>query len=1001
MNKITHYLRNAVTSQNNQRIDFKKSMFVAADPQTIKQGEIDSEIANELFAEYLKKNKDKKEITSIQVIIALKTIKTNISETVALNNSTDELSAIFYLPARLGVKGELRIGNGQFPWFVREYLSPMVDYELCIGDSERADNYLCESIDKKHQIESWDDYFKYAVDMYEYVTQCEFDSSTVNDLETDNKCYIFLDETVNSAFHILNLYNDIIKSFDKPLPLYQNFISDKTPESRPLIDNSNLESMQRHCGQMGGKFPLSPSQREAVNHFNALENGEILAVNGPPGTGKTTLLQSIVANIITENALSKKDAPIIIAASTNNQAVTNIIDSFSHVESGKNETLDKRWIPDFDGVAAYFPSTTKEAEARKNKYPIGIDVIKLMNDEDYIQKSKKQLLKMCSEHFSKSMSSIAECQQSIHEELKLIDQLKTDLLENIGKLLKYTNGRDIGNVIDNLNSQIKNLTAKITESDKSIDDLFNFRKYLINRIEEWTKSFTQLPWYIRIFRNFKFAHTQIYNWSFTFKNIDEIDFLNGKVTLDEITREYHLKIQELDLKIREAKSEKKHNQHLKSTTETTLNDINKTLQSNLYISRILKEHNVDLNDTDSALNRCDILKINSLLDTSVRYTEFWLTVHYYECEWLLQKPLTEKQQTTNISSVVSKRFKQLAMLAPCMVMTFYMLPSLFKVTDENENKKRHLLNFADLLIVDEAGQTSIEIAAPSFAIAKSAVVVGDEDQIPPVWGVSKALDISMALKNGVISTIPDFKKIEDNGLNTSMSSVMKVASRVCPYNKFEQGLFLSEHRRCYNEIIGYCNDLVYNGHLEPLRGNGSQDKKRTLDINKYPIIGFYDISTANSIKSGTSRLNMDEAKEIASWLKLHYNELIAAYSDEIHQNKITKKDVVAIVTPFKEQVRVIKKQLQDTLNSDANNISVGTVHTFQGGERKIIIFSTVYGDNDNCFFIDNNKNLMNVAVSRAKDAFWVFGSNKTITNKSKNSPSGLLDSYVTEHKIIV
>lgn len=267
MNKITHYLRNAVTSQNNQRIDFKKSMFVAADPQTIKQGDIDSEIANELFAEYLKKNKDKKEITSIQVIIALKTIKTNISETVALNNSTDELSAIFYLPARLGVKGELRISDGQFPWFVREYLSPMVDYELCIGDSERADNYLCESIDKKHQIESWDDYFKYAVDMYEYVTQCEFDSSTVNDLETDNKCYIFLDETVNSAFHILNLYNDIIKSFDKPLPLYQNFISDKTPESRPLIDNSNLESMQRHCGQMGGKFPLSPSQREAVNHL--------------------------------------------------------------------------------------------------------------------------------------------------------------------------------------------------------------------------------------------------------------------------------------------------------------------------------------------------------------------------------------------------------------------------------------------------------------------------------------------------------------------------------------------------------------------------------------------------------------------------------------------------------------------------------------------------------------------------------------------------------------
>ena len=172
----------------------------------------------------------------------------------------------------------------------------------------------------------------------------------------------------------------------------------------------------------------------------------------------------------------------------------------------------------------------------------------------------------------------------------------------------------------------------------------------------------------------------------------------------------------------------------------------------------------------------------------------------------------------------------------------------------------------------------------------------------------------MALKNGVISTVQDFKKLEDSGLNTSMSSVMKVASRVCPFNKFEQGLFLSEHRRCYDEIIGYCNDLVYNGHLEPLRGNGSQDKKRTLDINKYPIIGFYDIPTDNSIKSGTSRLNIDEAKGIANWLKSHYNELVATYSDEIHQNKITQKDVVAIITPFKEQVRVIKKQLQDILN---------------------------------------------------------------------------------------
>lgn len=57
--------------------------------------------------------------------------------------------------------------------------------------------------------------------------------------------------------------------------------------------------------------------------------------------------------------------------------------------------------------------------------------------------------------------------------------------------------------------------------------------------------------------------------------------------------------------------------------------------------------------------------------------------------------------------------------------------------------------------------------------------------------------------------------------------------------------------------------------------------------------------------------------------------------------------------------------------------------------------STTYGSEDGCFFIDCNKNIMNVAVSRAEDSFLVFGDTRCLKD-DKNSPSGLLKKSITE-----
>ena len=139
-------------------------------------------------------------------------------------------------------------------------------------------------------------------------------------------------------------------------------------------------------------------------------------------------------------------------------------------------------------------------------------------------------------------------------------------------------------------------------------------------------------------------------------------------------------------------------------------------------------------------------------------------------------------------------------------------------------------------------------------------------------------------------------------------------------------------------------------------------------------MGHYQVSVEYSHKIGGSRENRAEAEALVTWLTHNYTLLIAEYQQDIDAGKMESKDVIGIITPFKGQALLIKKELMNSpLSKQMSNISVGTVHTFQGAERRIILFSTVYGSGENCYFIDKDESMMNVAVSRAKDAFIVFG----------------------------
>ena len=155
-------------------------------------------------------------------------------------------------------------------------------------------------------------------------------------------------------------------------------------------------------------------------------------------------------------------------------------------------------------------------------------------------------------------------------------------------------------------------------------------------------------------------------------------------------------------------------------------------------------------------------------------------------------------------------------------------------------------------------------------------------------------------------------------------------------------------------------------------------------------MGYLHIDGRVEKKNTGSRFNLLEAETISAWLVENRQRIEDHYGKPIEQ-------IVAIVSPFSAQVSIVKNILNNKgINTGYNDesMTVGTVHSLQGAERAIIIFSPVYSKHEDGNFIDNDLSMLNVAVSRAKDSFLVFGDMDLFEVQPSSSPRGLLAKYL-------
>ncbi|KAF9396975.1 hypothetical protein CPC16_000010 [Podila verticillata] len=164
-----------------------------------------------------------------------------------------------------------------------------------------------------------------------------------------------------------------------------------------------------------------------------LNEDHVLSVNGPPGTGKTTLLQSVVAQLWVDAALKESECPLIVVASTNVKAVENVLDSFAKICA---ETNHKRWHP-YDGGFGLFLAS----EFRESKHPTCTGKSHPYFEyetAEAVKSAEQYFLEQASALFEQKHDSVAKVVEALHKYLKYLEQKLKAIIAARYKIYRIT-----------------------------------------------------------------------------------------------------------------------------------------------------------------------------------------------------------------------------------------------------------------------------------------------------------------------------------------------------------------------------------------------------------------------------------------------------------------------------------------------------------------------------------------------------------------------------------
>ena len=870
------------------------------------------------------------------------------------------------------------------------------------------------------------DIYGYCGFTTEEIQLVKAETMPINDLKSS----FFLDDLQLVLHHIERL-----KDNDKVLS-YINSLNQDIEHYDLLKDTDQMRKWYNPkvlpYGRWPSKFNLSFMQQIAVNI--AKENPkDIFSVNGPPGTGKTTLLKDIIANNIVERAakfcernqvndIFKKvvgrdgtsfyytipsDIAVygMLVLSSNNKAVENItleLPNISTIKAGTNgSTLFNPEFSDQQVDLSCFAKDEKYKYVKSSEvyFTFLADRLAESNTQWGLisarlgKKSNINTFMPALNVLSSDMSSIMRMPsaQDAFEGAKRQFQAQYKLVKTL--FVYVTTYEENTQSIQELKLKINQLQEEVVSIDEQLSKYDTLNDDLMQLIEHKNCIESKLIEYNGKRSIFdKLWHAT--NWSIL-KAMGNPTLLS--VIEEETTRLQTVKDQLTAL--HQLVNERESIINRKDSLLADIKDIDGTIQkAEKTQQEILGTIKSSGKDSIHCFDDIALKLMSSDEDRAEAHTAFLYVCNYLnECRERLLYDALQLQKAVVMSDAFRKNMQLLSqywgslsdrkklqknfdldMIFPALLNSLMIAVPVISSTFAAV--ERFLINCKSesslgTIIIDEAGQASPHMLVGALFRAQKAIVVGDPKQIEPV------------------QTVQDLfvERIGGEGIGKYRSKELSVQSLADAQNLFAGiiknldgseswvGCPLVIHRRCKDPMFTVANELSYGGFMI----NKTIDSDDPIDPCKESCWITYD---ASNIEYSTGK---DRYIQVQGQIAFELIQKLRARNAEF-------KDIF-IITPFTSVAHGFKTYMQsisdDIVNwTDKDNKSgwlkdnIGTVHTFQGKEAKVVIYMLGCQSDGtaNGAIKWVNANNVNVAFTRAKEYIYVIGDATKWAELNKN-----------------